>query len=101
MPLTGLVSHSGGILTTGQSPKKKPEGRNQGRQLQRLLDVWDRNGSASGPTACHLHDGDDDDDDGDDDDDDDDDEDEINFHFEGKYKLQIFKKKSAYENIWS
>jgi hypothetical protein len=39
LPCSGLVTHSGGILPTDQFPKKKPEGRNQGRQLQRLLDV--------------------------------------------------------------
>jgi hypothetical protein len=30
------------------TPKK--DRRNQGRPLKRLLDVWDRNGSTSGPT---------------------------------------------------
>lgn len=30
--------------------------RNQGRQLKRLLDVLDRNGSNGDPTACQLND---------------------------------------------
>ena len=28
--------------------------RNHGRPLKRLLDMWDRNGSTSGPTAWHI-----------------------------------------------
>jgi len=38
--------------------------RNHGRPLKRLLDTWDQNGSASGPTPWQIYDDDDDDDDG-------------------------------------
>jgi len=37
--------------------------RNHGRLLKRLLDVWDQNGSTSGPTPWKTDDDDDDDDD--------------------------------------
>ena len=33
--------------------------RNHGRPLKRLLDVWDRNGSTSGPTPWQIYDDDD------------------------------------------
>ena len=36
--------------------------RNHGRPLKRLLDMWDRNGSTSGPTPRQIYDDDDDDD---------------------------------------
>jgi hypothetical protein len=42
--------------------------RNQGRPLKRLLDVWDWNGSTSGPTPWQLRGDDGDDNDYDDDD---------------------------------
>ena len=34
--------------------------RNYGRPLKRLLDMWDRNGSTSGPTPWQIYDDDDD-----------------------------------------
>ena len=40
--------------------------RNPGRPLKRLLDMWDRNGSTSGPTPWEVYDDNDDDDDDDD-----------------------------------
>jgi hypothetical protein len=39
--------------------------RNYSRHLKRLLDMWDRNESTSGPTAWQIYDDDDDDDDND------------------------------------
>ena len=39
--------------------------RNLGRPLKRLLDMWDRNGSASGPNLWQTYDDDNDDDDDD------------------------------------
>ena len=75
LPCSGLVTHSGEILTTGRSHKMsgnwlpriikkyRPKGRrNQGRPLKRLLEVWDRNESTGGPIPCQLDDDDDDDD---------------------------------------
>jgi len=32
--------------------------RNHGKPLKRLLDIWDRNGTASGPTAWEIDDDD-------------------------------------------
>jgi hypothetical protein len=43
--------------------------RNHGRPLKRLLDMWDRIGSTSGPTTWQIYDDDDDDDDDDNEDD--------------------------------
>jgi hypothetical protein len=34
--------------------------RNHGRHLKRLLDMWNRNGSRSGPTPWQIYDDDDD-----------------------------------------
>jgi len=70
LPCSGSVTHSGEILTTGKShgwPRvmkyhSQTVRRNHGRPLKRLLDMWDRNGSTSGPTPWKIYDDDDDDD---------------------------------------
>jgi len=67
LPCSGPVTHSGKILTTGKSyglPRVmkhySPTGRrNHGRPLKRLLDMWDWNGSTSGPTPWQIYDDDD------------------------------------------
>jgi hypothetical protein len=71
---SGPVTHSGEILTTGNSHGKKPDRfarlprvmkyysptgrRNHGRPLKGLPDTWDRNGSTSGPTPVQIYDDD-------------------------------------------
>jgi len=40
-------------ITQNTEKNHRPTGRrNQGRPLKTLIDMWDQNGSTSGPTAC-------------------------------------------------
>ena len=64
-----------------------PSGRtNHGRPLKRLLDMWERNGSTSGPTPWQIYD-----------DDDDDDDDEYGF----KSDSRLGRKSQIFRYLWS